>query len=234
MLRETVLAGFLAVHDEPSYLEIGVHSGHTFHPLKASLKVAVDPAFQFEVPTPAVSPSVEYHQVTSDEYFGTIAEPGRKFDVIYIDGLHTAEQTLRDLLNAVERLRDDGVIVVDDVIPSSYAASLPDFDDFDLVRKSIAFESEGHAWMGDVYRVVFFVETFMQGFEYAVVGDNHGQMVMWRKQRPAVAHPERTIEWTGRVDLITMIRNFADMRRKPYVDILAAYTADRQERLRAG
>lgn len=223
MLRETVLAGFLALHDEARYLEIGVHSGHTFHPLQAALKVAVDPDFQFEVPAQNVTKEVEYHEVTSDQYFGTIATPGKKFNVIYVDGLHTAEQTLRDVLNAVECLEDDGVIVVDDVIPSSYAASLPDFDDFDRVRKSIALEAGGHAWMGDVYRVVFFVQTFMQGWEYAVVEENHGQLVMWRQRRSKVAHPERTIEWTGRIDLLTMIKNFEDMRRMPYADILAAY-----------
>lgn len=230
MLRETVLAGFLAQHADPSYLEIGVHSGHTFHPLQAAFKVAVDPDFQFELPTPNVTPEVEYHQVTSDEYFGVLATPGKKFDVIYVDGLHTAEQTLRDMLNAVECLKDDGVIVVDDVVPSSYAASLPDFDDFDRVRKSIALEADGHAWMGDVYRVVFFVQTFMQGWEYAVVEENHGQLVMWRKRRREVAHPERTIEWAGRVDLVTMIKNFGDMQRMPYANILEAYKAAVSER----
>lgn len=230
MLRETVLAGFLALHDEPSYLEIGVHSGHTFHPLKAAFKVAVDPDFQFELPSPSVTSSVEYHQVTSDRYFGTIADPARKFDVIYVDGLHTAEQTLRDVLNAVEWLHDDGVIVVDDVIPSSYAASLPDFDDFDRVRKAIAVESGGHAWMGDVYRVVFFVQAFMQGWDYRVVEENHGQLVMWRSRRPAVAHPERTLEWTGRVDMVTMIKSFDDMQRTPYAEILAAYEAAMERR----
>ncbi len=230
MLREQVVAGFLALHDAPNYLEIGVHSGLTFHPQKAALKIAVDPKFQFALPVPAVTPEVEYHEVTSDEYFGRIASPGRKFDVIYVDGLHTAEQTLRDVLNAVECLRDDGVIIVDDVIPSSYGASLPDFEDFLRVRHMIPCETSGHAWMGDVYRVVFFVETFMQGFEFGVVEENHGQLVMWRKRRSAVDHPSRTLEWVGRLELATMLRHQEDMRRMPYADIIAHYQRAREER----
>ncbi len=223
MLREHVLQGLLDLHPDASYLEVGVHSGLTFRPLKAARKVAVDPDFRFNLPDPAVTHALEYHPVTSDVFFGQIVDPSRKFDVIYLDGLHTAEQTLRDLLNAVEHLKDDGVIVIDDVVPTSYAASLPDIDDFLLARDRISVETPHDAWMGDVFKLVYFVEAFMQAFDYGVVSENHGQMVLWRKRRPAVEHPTRTLEWIGRMDLITMHKNLRDLRQMPYVEILEAY-----------
>jgi len=34
--------------------------------------------------------------------------------------------------------------------------------------------------MGDVYKVVFFVDAFLQQFRYATIQENHGQLVMWR------------------------------------------------------
>ncbi len=229
MSREFVLQGLLDLHPQATYLEIGVHSGHTFHPLRAARKVAVDPNFRFDLPVPAVTHEVEYHPVASDEYFGTLIERGRKFDVIYLDGLHTSQQTLRDLLNAVEHLKDDGVIIVDDVVPTSYAASLPEIDDFIFARTRIPIEAPHEAWMGDVYKLVYFVEAFMQAFEYGVVEENHGQMVLWRKRRPAVSHPARTLEWISRMDLITMHRNPEDLRRRPYAEILQAYRSALEE-----
>lgn len=223
MLREHVLQGLLDLHPDASYLEVGVHSGVTFHPLKAARKVAVDPDFRFGLPDPAVTHALEYHPVTSDVFFGQIVDPKRKFDVIYLDGLHTAEQTLRDLLNAVEHLADDGAIVIDDVVPTSYAAALPDIDDFLLARDRISIEAPHDAWMGDVYKLIYFVQSFLQAFDYGVVAENHGQMVLWRRRRPQVPHPTRTLGWIGQMDLITMHRNADDLRRMPYADILDAY-----------
>ena len=51
--------------------------------------------------------------------------PDAQFDVIYLDGLHTVEQTLRDLLNALPHLQPQGVIVIDDVRPPTDLAAHP-------------------------------------------------------------------------------------------------------------
>jgi hypothetical protein len=94
--RDAVLQGLLALFAAPSYLEIGVSKGVTFHRIQARRKVAVDPRFRFDVAAARKeNPSASYHEVPSDVYFGTIVDPGERFDVIYLDGLHTAEQTLR-------------------------------------------------------------------------------------------------------------------------------------------
>ena len=49
--------------------------------------------------------------------------------------------------------------------------------------------------MGDVYRLVFFVESFCQQFSYATVNNNHGQLVMWREPRETL--PTRTLTEVG-------------------------------------
>ena len=47
-----------------------------------------------------------------------------KFDVIFIDGLHLAEQVERDISNSLKFLKDDGFIVMHDCNPpSEYHAS---------------------------------------------------------------------------------------------------------------
>ncbi len=67
-------------------------------------------------------------------YFRDSVLAKKKFDVIYLDGLHTFEQTLRDLLNALTLVADAGVIILDDVLPSSFAALLTDMEQVFTIR----------------------------------------------------------------------------------------------------
>src|ERR1022692_2180630 len=94
--RADVVQALVDLYEEPSYLEIGVHSGETFHAVKAKRKVAVDPKFAISPENREASDVVVYHEVTSDIYFGELASSDEQFDVIFLDGLHTLEQTLRD------------------------------------------------------------------------------------------------------------------------------------------
>jgi hypothetical protein len=181
MERPVILQAIINLFDEVRYMEIGVSAGDTFKAIKAKEKYAVDPKFLFDIPSNAEARGEYYFQVTSDSFFEKYGE-GRAFDVIYIDGLHTYEQTLRDLLNSIQLLAFGGVIVIDDTVPTSYAASLPDPNIVMNIRQLL--NDQDQAWMGDVYKLVYFVQTFMQQFEYRTISDNHGQIVMWRQVRP--------------------------------------------------
>lgn len=192
--RNGVVQGVLNLFEEPDYLEIGVNRGVTFNALKAKTKVAVDPKFLFDYEEVAREvPGTSFHETTSDDYFARIAGSDTKFDVIYLDGLHTSEQTIRDLINAISFLKPNGVIVIDDVFPSSYSASLHERADTRVLLKASG-DTSG-AWMGDVYRLVFFVESFCQQFSYCTVNNNHGQLVMWREPRDTL--PTRTLTEVG-------------------------------------
>lgn len=194
--RHAVVRRLLASYDNPRYLEVGVFRGVTFDRVEATRKVAVDPAFQFDHEDPArQQPGVSYHRITSDEYFGTVVEPGELFDVIYLDGLHTVEQTLRDLLNAVAHLQPQGVILIDDVRPPTYIASLPGHLRFAQMRTKL--DVKEYQWMGDVYRLMYFIDTFCQQLTYRTISNNHGQAVVWRNRRPAVT--ERSLVEVGQL-----------------------------------
>lgn len=188
--RKAVVQRVLELFESPSYLEIGVQKGKTFNAVQAGQKVAVDPKFLFDHSAVAAEvPGTSFHETTSDDYFGRLAARSAAFDVIYIDGLHTSEQTIRDLVNAISFIKPDGVIIVDDVFPSSYSASLPAKADAKALIRATGEIS--NAWMGDVYRLVFFVESFCQQFSYATVNNNHGQLIMWRE--PRQDFPSRTL-----------------------------------------
>ena len=188
--RNGVVQAILDLFDKPDYLEIGVNQGKTFNSVEAKTKVAVDPKFLFDYENVAATvPGTRFHETTSDDYFGAIALSDTAFDVIYLDGMHTSEQTIRDLINAMMFLKPGGVIVIDDVFPCSYIASLPDRNHSRVVSKAITGTSS--PWMGDVFKLVFFVETFCQQFSYCTINNNHGQLVLWREARNEVS--QRTL-----------------------------------------
>jgi hypothetical protein len=219
VLRSEVNQRLLSHFTEACYLEIGVDQGASFKEIRAFKKVGVDPKFAFDYKNEAADPGVEFHEVTSDIYFTTIKKSSELFDVIFIDGLHTYDQCLRDLLNAISSLKPGGYIVVDDVIPSSYAASLPDLE---LMRRYIsAINSTDGSWMGDVYRVVLFVQSFMPLFSYATVTENHGQMVIWKEARSVPQPAHRTVESVCRAEYIETILSPEQFHLKPFDEIEA-------------
>lgn len=223
MLRSQVVQAFLDLFEAPRYLEVGVHSGETFLPLRAAWKVAVDPVFRFNVlAAQAADPDTEFHALPSDAYFASLPPQAEPFDVIYLDGLHTLEQTLRDLMNALGHVRPDSVVVIDDVLPTGYFASLPDQALFERLYAAVPGTPE--AWMGDVYRLVYFVETFLPQWSYATVAENHGQLVMWRAPRATTA---RSLEAVARAAYEDTVLDRAPFRMMPLAAIVAKVRAAR-------
>lgn len=107
-----------------SYLEIGVSNPYTnFLAIDCKHKVSVDPCIECEFFS---SECIEQfkpfitHQVTSDEFFKTNTE---KFDIIFIDGDHSYEQSLKDLNNALKIVPVNGFVVLHDAMPIDYDAT---------------------------------------------------------------------------------------------------------------
>lgn len=216
MRRPDVINNVLSLFLSPAYLEIGVNQGQTFLEVQAASKVAVDPSFAFDYRQHA-SGSVAFHEVTSDVYFGC-ANPGRVFDVIYLDGLHTFSQIVRDLVNALSCLRDGGVIVIDDVLPNSYHASLPDEGLAARIRERFMPGSQDYSWMGDVYKVVYFVKDFVAQYSYATVADNHGQLVVWRQ--PRTVEDARSLKGVAESEFDSVISREDDFNVMPMAEII--------------
>lgn len=101
---------------EISYLEIGVRNPNdNYNHIDTSLKYSVDPGIEFE------ENPVDF-KLTSDVFFeklrnNTVLSSQIKFDLIFIDGLHLAEQVDRDIENSLAFIKDDGFIVLHDCNP---------------------------------------------------------------------------------------------------------------------
>lgn len=103
--------------DDLNYLEIGVRNpDDNFNHVNAKNKCSVDPGVEFE------SNPVDF-KMTSDEFFEAMRKgevlKDVKFDGIFIDGLHLAEQVDRDIQNSLEFLSDNGFIFMHDCNPPS-------------------------------------------------------------------------------------------------------------------
>jgi hypothetical protein len=222
--RSNVLKRLTNLYEKPRYLEVGVARGATFDRVPAARKVAVDPLFRFDHEAMAREhPEATYHPVTSDEYFNRIIDADDEFDVIYLDGLHVYDQTLRDLLNALEHLQPRGVIVIDDTRPPTYLASLADRQQFfDVKRATGAAEKQ---WMGDVYKVVYFIEAMCPHLSYATIANNHGQTVVWRTRRDETPRyglqdiGELTFERFQRSQEVLRLQRFGEIRRRVRRDL---------------
>lgn len=168
------------------YLEVGVSKGKTLEAVRAEQRVGVDPAPRFDIQRLPVG--VEFFPQESDEFFSELSE-GDLFDLILIDGLQEFRQSYRDCVASLRHLNAGGLIVVDDVVPSSDSAAI-------AVRAgvkghAVAFESELDAWMGDVYKTALALATLHEGLHVVtVVGDGfRPQMVVRRSLHHAGAEP---------------------------------------------
>jgi hypothetical protein len=160
-----------------SYLEVGAGQGLTFELVQVAERTAVDPEFEFETddyPTETTT----FAQMTSDEFFSELPA-GEQFDLIYVDGLHTFEQTYRDLCNCLLHSHPRSAILVDDTLPSDVYSSLRDEDQAVAHRAAAGIESS--AWHGDAYKVIFAVHDFHLGLDYrTIVGAGNPQTLVWR------------------------------------------------------
>jgi hypothetical protein len=110
------------------YLEIGVFNpAHNFNLIDVPYKKSVDP-----------DPNAKAIFLgTSDDFFYSNTET---FDLIWIDGLHHAEQVKKDIINAWDCLNKGGVIVVHDSNPHS--------------ERITHVPRDNREWTGDVYKTI--------------------------------------------------------------------------------
>ncbi|MGQ0675227.1 MAG: class I SAM-dependent methyltransferase [Rhodospirillales bacterium] len=175
------------------YLEIGVSKGESFFPLRIARKVAVDPhprlSWRKRLRNCLGNPLNlfnAYYPVASDEYFARVRPPPGGFDLVFIDGLHTYEQALRDTLNALKVLKPGGVVALHDCNPPHAAAGFParSYEDAAAARPP-GWTGE---WCGDVWKAIVHLRAFHPELDVAVLDCDYGVGLV-RRGRPAAAAP---------------------------------------------
>lgn len=117
MMRYDIINLLINKFEYKNYLEIGVaYKRWCFDHVQVNKKTSVDPGYEI------FDESYDY-KMESNTFFSAVGsgktefKPNHKWDIIFIDGLHLAEQVEIDILNALEYLSPNGTIVMHDCSP---------------------------------------------------------------------------------------------------------------------
>jgi hypothetical protein len=159
--RTDLLNHLAAKHNLKRYLEIGVQDvNQNFNNIQCELKRGVDPN---QVGRPDKDGCVIIH-TTSDDYFKQHSElfGNETYDLIFIDGLHTAEQVQKDFQNALKCLSTNGFIVLHDCNPLK--------EEHTIVPRPT---ERGH-WNGDVYKFACELGLYFEKFNVVDIDNGCG------------------------------------------------------------
>jgi len=154
--RTFILQNYINLKKIHTYLEIGVFVGHNLLQMKAPNILVVDPFIQVPNWQNNTRDYISYFELTSNEFFEQHSDlfKDQKIQACLIDGLHTYEQSLKDVLNALDNGTDDCLIIMHDCKPANNAAAQK--------TMALARRTEGYngLWMGDVYKSIIWLRTF--------------------------------------------------------------------------
>lgn len=171
-----------------NYLEIGVQSkSQNYNKIICLNKTGVDPT--------VTEPGIK--QMTSDDYFAAIANNNPKpvFDLIFIDGLHHADQVKKDFENSLQYLSDAGYIVIHDVLPENEAGT--------------KVPRETRQWWGDVYKWAMGIKNY-DGIGFVTFNIDNGCMVIWKEPgKPGVKVPVKA-DWQTYLSIGRVLMNVTD------------------------
>lgn len=175
--RTTVTQHLINKVEYKNYLEIGVERGINFFQIRCKNKFAVD--IKFKIPGGFKNTESEkFYEMPSDEFFKNPPDEIVKngIDIVLIDGGHTYKQSLKDLINSLKYLSQNGIIVLHDCLPTSESCAAPTWEEAEKYQ-----DFQG-AWSGEVYKTIINIRRRDDIF-CAVLECDHGVGIV-RKGNP--------------------------------------------------
>lgn len=96
-----------------SYLELGVAAGKCWNKVICEEKIGVD------LFNDSMWHIENVLSVSTDEYFSSLKDSSKKFDLVFIDAKHEKNQVLMDFSNCLKNLKKNGIVIFHDVYPFS-------------------------------------------------------------------------------------------------------------------
>ncbi len=170
--RFEIIQNIITQQKYNNYLEIGCDRNENFSKINIQNKVGVDPLRGGTL------------RMTSNDFFKNNI---KKFDLIFLDGLHTYEQTIKDIDNSLKILNDRGVILIHDCLPKK-------------IWNQIVPRMYGH-WNGDVWKAIVHSRTYNHADTYTCIAD-HGLGIIFKRKNKNI--------------LKININNFKNLKFKDY------------------
>tara|TARA_B100000902_G_scaffold397081_1_gene459801 strand:+ start:1199 stop:1834 length:636 start_codon:yes stop_codon:yes gene_type:complete len=182
--RSNIVNHLITTNSFTKYLEIGIFDGFTFKQVSCDLKHGVEPGAE------GVSISEVTHKMTSDDFFDICDE---SYDVILIDGLHVADQVVKDFNNSLKHISEGGYILFHDCNPADKISQ-------EVPRNSVS-------WNGDVWKAFLLVK---EANPHALVYDTDFGIGLLKNDRPLKPVSKKSIDMSwevfsqNKVDLLTL------------------------------
>lgn len=160
------------------YLEIGVAFGRCIRSVKAENKDGVDPVVEANVTCPEIN-----FKMTSNNFFELDEIKNKKYDIVFIDGLHETNQVDIDIQNALKHLNEDGFVLLHDCNPVSYESQL--------------VPRQATAWNGDVWKSIVKLRCTDVDLDISVVDTDYGVGVIRKGKNKKVENftLEQCLDW---------------------------------------
>lgn len=158
--KHVTLNRLIVENNFKAYLEIGIAEGHNFRAIVCQDKIGVEPD-----PRDYGKDNEFIFIGSSDDFFKNNKQ---KFDLIFIDGLHHADQVEKDILNAWDCLSSKGMMVLHDINPFTEQMQL-------VPRKQ-------DQWTGDVWRAFVGLRATHDKIKTAYLPDKYGLGIIYKSR----------------------------------------------------
>ena len=152
--RLEIVKNIMKLKNFKSYLEIGTFKDDLFKSVECQNKTGVDPVSGGNV------------RKTSDDFF---SKNNKKFDLIFIDGLHHYSQVKKDINNSLSVLNNSGIILMHDCMPRDYY--------YQAVPRS------QYNWNGDTWKAFLEIRTNENFDSYCCYADEGVGVILKRKNK---------------------------------------------------
>lgn len=160
--RTEIINNLFEKYGFDSYLEIGVqYPSNNFDQIKSKIKESVDP-----------HPKGDCTYITTSDDFFENHSKNKKYDVIFIDGMHTAEQVYKDVHNALNHLNKNGFIVIHDCNPETSF----------IARTYEEFLQTGGDWCGTVFKGFIKLKNELKDYSCFVVNEDYGCGIITKRK----------------------------------------------------
>lgn len=176
MKHTEIINSIIKKNNLQQYLEIGVFNvDHNFNKIEVPFRIGVDPA---DVGT-------SKHAVcktTSDEFFDVSSI---EFDMIFLDGLHHADQLKKDFENSLNRLKVGGFILMHDCNPTDIK--------WTCVPRTINGIRQGE-WTGDCYKFASNLHSY-NSIDFVTIDTDYGCCLIWKDEIKKAKKEFTEITW---------------------------------------
>jgi len=222
MNRTDVIQKIISKKKARKYLEIGVANGKNFFPIKARQKIAVDPKFIFSKKRRIIwmlrnfyNITSRFYEMRSDTYFAN-AKVSNCQDVVFIDGLHSYKQSLKDVKNVLRNLDKNGVIIMHDCCPPHKAAAHP----ADSYNHAVSLNIPGwdRQWCGDVWKTICYLRSCRKDLKVFVLSCDYGLGIITRgESENTLSLTEDDLDKMNYDDLVKNRENYLNIKDESYL-----------------